>query len=230
MITYLQNFVCTFDKRRDVLLENLPKFGEVFKDVPFIVNFNDTINLNVIYTAYKKNIKKLDFYNNLEKDWALMTLALVEKVKTPYILYACEDQELHANYQDLNNLLNEIKELDIDYVNLCRIPKYSKNTFPGYTEQKYGYSYYGNNSPTGRLSLDCIVKTEFWKDRLIEFINNKHNCPHKIPYPHNNIPNYFEGYYDHSIGIRRFQDLKCYIPKQHFFIEFTDTVQKHTYV
>ena len=105
MITYLQNFVCTFDKRRDVLLENLPKFGEVFKDVPFIVNFNDTINLNIIHTAYKKNIKKLDFYNNLEKDWALMTLALVEEVKTPYILYACEDQELHANYQDLNNIL-----------------------------------------------------------------------------------------------------------------------------
>lgn len=67
MITVLQNFICTCDKRKDVLLNNLPKLGETFKDVPFIVNFNDTVNLDIIYDSYKDNIKKLNFYNNLEK-------------------------------------------------------------------------------------------------------------------------------------------------------------------
>tara|TARA_R110001592_G_scaffold314659_1_gene590369 strand:+ start:12077 stop:12769 length:693 start_codon:yes stop_codon:yes gene_type:complete len=230
MITVIQNFICTFNERRDVLLNNLPKLGETFRDIPFIVNFNDTINLDIIHDSYKKNIKKLDFYNNLEKNWALVTLSLLEEVKTPYVLYLCEDQILHSTYKELNNILGEIEKLDIDFTNLTRIYKYSKNSFPGYVEQDYGYSYLGKDSPTGRLSSDCIVKTEFWKERLIEFIHNKNNCPHKIPHPYDNIPNYFEGYYDHSIGIRRFKDLKCYIPKQHVFTEFTDKVQKHTYV
>jgi len=230
MITVVQNYICTCDKRRDVLLNNLPKLGEVFKDIPFVVNFNDTINLEIIYDSYKKNIKKLDFYNNLEKNWALVTLSLLEKVKTPYLLYLCEDQVLHSTYNELNNILNEIQELDIDFTNLTKINKYSKSTFPGYTEHNYGYSYKGQHSPTGRLSSDCIVRTDFWRDRLIEFIQNKDHCPHRIPYPHENLPNYFEGYYDHSIGIRKFQNLKCYIPKQHLFIEYTDTLQKHTYV
>ena len=230
MITVVQNYICTCNKRLDVLLNNLPKLGEVFRDIPFLVNFNDSINLDIIHNSYKKNIKKLNFYNNLEKDWALVTLSLLEEVQTPYLLYLCEDQILHSTYEELNNILDEIKRLDIDFTNLTKINKYSSNTFPGYIEHNYGYSYKGKNSPTGRLSSDCIVRTEFWKDRLIEFTQNKNNCPHKIPYPHNNLPNYFEGYYDHSIGIRKFQNLKCYIPKQPIFVEYTDTLQKHAYV
>lgn len=230
MITIIQNFICTHDARKDLLLKNLPELGKVFSNVPFLVNFNDDINLDIIHASYKQNIKKLSFYNNLEKDWALVTLSLLEKVKTPYILYLCEDQMIHSTYDEVNNILNEIKTLDIDFTNLTKINKYSNNTFPGYIEHKYGYSYAGENSPTGRLSSDCIVRTEFWKERLIEFIQNKKNCPHQIPYPYDNLPNYFEGYYDHSIGIRKFKDLKCYIPKQAIFIEYTDILQKHTYV
>ena len=190
MITVVQNYICTCNKRLDVLLNNLPKLGEVFRDIPFLVNFNDSINLDIIHNSYKKNIKKLNFYNNLEKDWALVTLSLLEEVQTPYLLYLCEDQILHSTYEELNNILDEIKRLDIDFTNLTKINKYSSNTFPGYIEHNYGYSYKGKNSPTGR----------------------------------------FEGYYDHSIGIRKFQNLKCYIPKQPIFVEYTDTLQKHTYV
>ncbi len=229
MITVIQNYICTVEERKNVVLNNLPKLGKVFEDIPFYVNFNDTINLDVIHNSYKKNIQNLNFYNNLEKDWALVTLSMVEEVKTPYLLYLCEDQVVHSSNNGLNNILNEIKKLDIDFVNLTKIKKYSKPTFNGYNEQDFGYSYLGKDSPTGRLSSDCIVKTEFWKDRLIEFIENKNNCPHRIPYPHNNIPNYFEGYYDHSIGIRRFKELKCYIPKEPIFIEYNDILQKHTY-
>jgi|TARA_Y100001963_G_C6787059_1_gene453424 hypothetical protein len=230
MISVVQNFICTIDERRNALLNNLPKLGEVFKDITFYVNFNDSVNFDIIYDSYNKHIKNLNFYNNLEKNWALVTLSLVEEVKTPYLLYLCEDQILHSTPEDLNNILNEIQELDIDFANLTKIKKYSKNTFKGYTEHNYGYSYLGKDSPTGRLSSDCIVKTQFWKDRLIEFIDNKHNCPHSIPYPHENLPNYFEGYYDNSIGIKKFKDLKCYIPKQAIFVEYNDILQKHTYV
>lgn len=229
MISIVQNFICTDENRLNILLNNLPDLGKVFSKYKFYTNFNDTVNLDVIRNSYNKNIPNLEFYNNLEKDWALITLAMVEQVTTPYLLYLCEDQVVHATQDDIDNLLNEINSLNIDFVNLTKIGKYSKKDIPGYTEAKYGYTYLGKDSPTGRLSSDCIVRTAFWKERLIEFINNKHKCPHTIPYPYDNLPNYFEGYYDHSIGIRKFKDLKCYIPKQHIFIEYNDVLQKHTY-
>lgn len=229
MISIVQNFICTDESRLNVLLNNLPALGKVFSKYKFYTNLNDTVNLDIIKDSYSKNIVHLDFYNNLEKDWALVTLAMVEQVTTPYILYLCEDQVVHTTTEYVDCMLNEIESLNIDFVNLTKIVKYSKKNIPGYIEVNYGYTYLGKDSPTGRLSSDCIVKTSFWKDRLIEFINNKNRCPHAIPYPYNNLPNYFEGYYDHSIGIRKFKNLKCYIPKQHIFVEYDDVLQKHTY-
>ena len=230
MVSVIQNFICTDKTRLQVMLDNLPTMGSAFKDFEFYVNLNDTINLEIIKNTYVKNIDKLNFYNNLEKQWAEVTLAMLEEINTPYVINLCEDQVVHFNSDDLYNVLNEIKELDIDYINLTKINKYSKPTFPGYNDCKYGYSYLGKDSPTGRLSTDCMVKTDFWKERLIEFIQNKHNCPHRIPFPHENLPNYLEGYYDHSIGVRRFTNLKCYIPKQIMFIEYNDSLEKGTYI
>ena len=230
MVSVIQNFICTDEKRLQVMLDNLPALGEAFKDFEFHVNLNDTVNLEIIQKEYEKNIKKLNFYNNLEKQWAEVTLSMLEEVKTPYMINLCEDQVVHFNATDLKNVLNEVKEMDIDYVNLTKMHKYSKNTFPGYTECEYGYSYVGSDSPTGRLSTDCMAKIDFWKERFVEFIQNKHNCPHDIPYPYENIPNYIEGYYDHSIGIRRFKDLKCYIPKKIMFVEYNDSLEKGTYI
>ena len=53
MITVIQNYICTVRERKEALLDNLPQLGKVFKDVDFYVNFNDTINLEVIYNSYK---------------------------------------------------------------------------------------------------------------------------------------------------------------------------------
>jgi hypothetical protein len=230
MISIVQNFICTDEKRLEVVLDNLPALGEAFKDYEFYVNFNDTVNLDIVRDAYYKNIEKLNFYNNLEKQWAEVTLAMLNGVKTPYVLYICEDQVVHFNSDDLRNILDEVKELDIDYVNLTKISKYSKDTFSGYNNCKYGYSYLGKDSPPTRLSLDCLVKTAFWKERYVDFIINKQNCPHNIPYPYENIPNYFEGYCDYSLGARSFSNLKCYIPKQIMFIEYNDSLEKVTYI
>jgi len=57
MITVIQNYICTVEERKNVVLNNLPKLGKVFEDIPFYVNFNDTINLDVIHNSYKKIFK-----------------------------------------------------------------------------------------------------------------------------------------------------------------------------
>ena len=230
MISIMQNYICTDAKRLQVLLDNLPRLGTSLKDFEFFVNFNDTINFDIIKDAYINNISKLNFYNNLEKNWAEIILAMLEEVKTPYIMNLCEDQVVHFSAIDMHDVLGEIKDLDIDYINLTKIFKYSKSGFPGYESQEYGFTYLGKDSPTGRLSTDCMVKVDFWKERLVEFLQNNHNCPHKIPFPYKNLPNYFEGYFDHTIGIRQFRDLKCYIPKLVMFVEYNDSLEKETYI
>ena len=97
MVSIIQNFICTDKTRLEVVLDNLPTLGEALKDFEFYVNFNDTVNLEVIHESYKKNIKKLNFYNNLEKQWVETILAMLEEIKTPYVMNLCEDQIVHFN-------------------------------------------------------------------------------------------------------------------------------------
>ena len=230
MITIVQNYICTIDYRLRLLLDNIPKLGNVYGDYEFIVNFNDTINLDIIRKTYNQHIPKLKFYNNLRKDWALETLALVDQVKTPYLMYLCEDQMVYSTPQDIKNILDEMVKLDIKFTNLTKIKKYSNKNYNQYTEHEYGYHYFAKNAPHERLSSDCIVDTEFWKSRLIEFIENKDTCPHNIPYPNPHAPNYFEGYMDKTLGIRRWGMMDCYIPKKPILIEENGTIlEKHTY-
>ena len=230
MISIIQNFVCNKEERLEVVKRNAKKLGSTFGNYEFFINFNDSNNLEEVKESYMNYIPKLNFYNNLEKNWAEIILAMLEEVKTPYIMNLCEDQVVHFSAIDMHDVLGEIKDLDIDYINLTKIFKYSKSGFPGYESQEYGFTYLGKDSPTGRLSTDCMVKVDFWKERLVEFLQNNHNCPHKIPFPYKNLPNYFEGYFDHTIGIRQFRDLKCYIPKLVMFVEYNDSLEKETYI
>ena len=93
MISFIQNFICTKEARLKVISDNLPKISEVFKDSQFYINYNTKTNLDKVYKLYKDNIKNLNFYNNLEKNWGEVTLALTNEVKTPYIVTHCEDYE-----------------------------------------------------------------------------------------------------------------------------------------
>ena len=43
MISVIQNFICTDQKRLEVMLDNLPALGEAFKDFEFYVNLNATL-------------------------------------------------------------------------------------------------------------------------------------------------------------------------------------------
>ena len=84
----VQNFICTKDSRLEVVRRNTKKLGSVFSDTNFYINYNsDNQNYNPIKDSYKKNIKNVSFYNDLTKDCALVTLALVKEVKTPYVMY-----------------------------------------------------------------------------------------------------------------------------------------------
>lgn len=68
MFTIVQNFICSKPERLEVVRRNIKKFGNIFSDVDFFINFNSNVNLEEIYEIYNKNIPNLYFANNLEED------------------------------------------------------------------------------------------------------------------------------------------------------------------
>ena len=116
MITIVQNFVCNHEERLQVIRRNTKKLGDVFSDYEFYVNFNSDVNLEEVRELYLKDIPKINFYNNLEKDWALVTLAMVNEIKTPYTIYLCEDIEVTA--EDCELVIKEVLGIDLTVENI----------------------------------------------------------------------------------------------------------------
>jgi hypothetical protein len=237
MISIVQNFICTKPERLQVLQKQLPTIGKVFSDVEFFVNYNSTINLEEVYSLYKKHISKLNFYNDLSEEWAPVTLSLVNQVTTPYVIFLCEDTQIHVSKDQVYNRIYEFVELDYDYMLLTKLEKYllqeyidgytpyNTNKSPGYKKLKYGYSYLGKHAPHKRLSTDAVYKTPWYRDRLTEFILNIDQCVHDIPIRDKRKPNCYEGYYDFNNGMARFAELKCYIPNEVIISEFDGVKQ-----
>ena len=124
MITVVQNFICTIPERLELIRRNTPTIADVWGDYEFIINYNWEDNFEEVYSIYKENIPKLSFYQNLEPDWALVTRALLNEVKTPYVLFINEDQELFLTKQDWKNIVDEaLVKNDVDYILMNKIEK-----------------------------------------------------------------------------------------------------------
>ena len=131
MISVVQNFICTIPERLKILEENLPRVGEIWGDYQFHVNFNDEVNLNEVHTLYQKYIPKLNFYNNLEKDWAAMMLSLLNEVNTEYSVNINEDQQFNLTVNDWNNLIQEtLVENNVDFllINIIKLLTFMENS------------------------------------------------------------------------------------------------------
>lgn len=238
MVSIVQNFICTKNERLDILKNNIPKLGKIFKDFEFFVNYGSLTNLDEVYQLYSDNISKLNFYNNLEEDWAQVTLALSNQINTPYTMFLCEDMVINADSNKIHSCINEYIDNDYDYLLLTRLHKYleqkyiegytpyNKTTSPGYKKLNNGYFYLGQHAPHKRLSTDAVYKTDWYRERLQEFIEKRHLCTHDIPIKVLSKPNYYEGYYDFNNGMARFKDLKCYIPDEVLLLEF-DTIREN---
>ena len=74
--------------------------------------------------------------------------------------------------------------------------------------------------------MEAVYRTDWFKDRLEEFIKNIHNCKHDIPFRKENICNFYEGYYDFDNGMARFSNLKCAIPKNDITKQWDEVKQK----
>ena len=46
MISIVQNFICTQPERLKIIEREISKMGSIFRDYPFYVNYNTSINVN----------------------------------------------------------------------------------------------------------------------------------------------------------------------------------------
>ena len=243
----VQNFICDLPVRLEIIEKNTPKVGNVWGDYKFFVNFNSTKNAEQVHNIYKKHIPSLNFYNNLEKDWAGIMLSMVNQINTPYTIYLNEDMEFNMSKDDWENIVQEcIIENDINYILLNKIDKYNKEPYisgrfpddnnvtiqlweqypaPKYQEGKYVYFYDSKFARHKRVSVDAVYKTNWLKERLEEFLVKGDSCTHDIPYRHKHICHFYEGYYDFYNGMHRFGDMKCAIPKKDIIIHFEEVKQ-----
>ena len=239
MVSIVQNFICTKSERLEILKNNITKLGKVFKDFEFFVNYGSLINLDEVYKLYKDNVPNLNFYNNLEEDWAAVTLSMATQISTPYTMFLCEDMVVNTNDNKIHKCINEYIDNNYDYLLFTKLHKYlqqeyingytpyNSNTSPGYKKLKNGYFYLGQHAPHKRLSTDAVYRTDWYKERLQEFIEKRHLCNHDIPVKILSKPNYYEGYYDFGNGMARFKDLKCYIPDEVILLEY-NTIKENT--
>ena len=126
MITVVQNFICTKEKRLNLIQEEVPNMAKVFKDYDFHINYGTIENLFEVVKSYEDSVEKLNFYNNLDPNWGLVTLSLMEEVKTPYTLILCEDYEYRINYDEWTEIVDEFVERDVSYLPIGRLWKYTE--------------------------------------------------------------------------------------------------------
>ena len=247
MISVVQNFICTIPESLKILEENLPKVGEVWGDYEFFVNFNDTINLEEVHSLYLKYIPKLHFYNNLEKDWASTMLSLLNEVKTPYSVNINEDQQFMLTKKEWLDVVEEaLIENQVDFLLINKMDKYNKKPYiegklesgsmvvskfwdkypsNGYEIGQSVYFHSGKNAPFKRLTPEAVQRTDWFKERFIEFLKKGDSCKHDIPIRHKHVGNFFEGYWDFHNGPFRFADYKFAIPKKDLIVQY-DTVKE----
>lgn len=207
-LSVVQNFVCTSEHRKKMIIDNLPRMAEIFGDTKFYVSYNTQENLDEIREAYMRNIKNLYFEYSETKDWGLKTKELVCMTETPYTFYVCEDFEYTCGKKDWLDALEEMLiKNQVDFVMMAKIEKYSNlnskwvNHYDRIENNAMYYS--GLKSPSTVLSIDAIYKKNFLIDRLDEYTNK---------YSHH-LPNNYETYYKNENGIRQF-DMKCAIPRK----------------
>ncbi len=212
MITVVQNFICTQKKRFELLESQIPNMAKVFKDYEFFINYGTVHNVFEVGRLYEDNIKKLTFENNLKENWGEVTLAMVDRVKTPYTMILCEDFEYRITYKGWKEMMDEFVKRDVSYMPIGRLWKYTEEKFhDGYESGKNLWFYPATQSPGSSLSVDAIYKTEMFKERLEEL--QKYG-PNRFPL---NLPHHYEDVFheDNNKGVKQWgDDVLCAVPKE----------------
>ena len=72
---------------------------------------------------------------------------------------------------------------------------------------------------------EAVYRTDWFTDRVQEFLEKGDDCTHDIPWRKKMIPNFYEGYYDFKNGMARFPDMKCAMAKKNITKQWDEVKQ-----
>ena len=92
ILTVLQNFIIADESRLNHLKSDIgiKATASVLGECEWVSNYKTELYLEEVETLYERYLDNYTLYNNLEDKnftWATSTLALLNKVKTPYVFY-----------------------------------------------------------------------------------------------------------------------------------------------
>lgn len=193
MISIVQNYICTNQKRLEFVQSSFPSWQKQFSNYKFYVNYNHTENFNIIKNLYEKYIPDYEIYNDLEKDWGKTTLSLINRVNTKYTLFLIEDfVAVNDDISYFEKVLKEASENNCNYILMHKIKKYTHSSLLKiYEERKNIYICDWDKYPASCLSIVAVFETNVIKTILNHYIKqNRDRKTHGI-----HTPNNFEDFY-----------------------------------
>jgi len=225
ILTVLQNFIIADESRLNHLKSDIgiKATASVLGECEWVSNYKTELYLEEVETLYERYLDNYTLYNNLEDKnftWATSTLALLNKVKTPYVFYLIEDRMFHkTTKEEFTEIMDEVVKNDIGFMCLGKLHKYSLTQYPPRIQQmggvpymdndKHIYTYFSKNSPYGCLSNDAIYRKDVLVKSLVRIINSKEQIPRVLEYG----PNWL------TSGM---PDMLCAVPKNEVVVSDDD--------
>ena len=202
-LTIIQNFIITKENILNHLKSDvgMKSTAAVFGECKWIVNYKTKLYFEEIKTLYDKYLDNYELHNNLQDKtftWAISTLSLLEKVKTPYVFYLTEDRMFHkTTKKEFTEIMDEVWMNNIGFMCVGKLHKYSLGQHPPRVQKmnppaipymdndKHIYTYLSKNSPYGCLSIDSIFRKDILEESLVRIINSVNQTPHVLEYGSN---------------------------------------------
>lgn len=238
-LSVIQNFlIFENNKARYDLLssdDGLSKTVEVLGDCSFFVNYKTKNLLNEVNSLYKRNVKHLEFYNNLDgKDfyWPGIMLQLIRESKTPYVMLLTEDRMFtNTNNEYFQLLMKDFFDKKVKYMAIGKLFNYTSGSryeditkiseiFSSYEDGgEYLWLYKAKDSVNKSFSSDAIYERELIIEKLEYLISNYSRDKSPRGYSQN-MPHYFEDHYTdkYGNGIRNCGDMLCAVPKKEIIV------------
>jgi hypothetical protein len=226
-LTILCNFILFDDTRLNHLKSNvgMKATAKVLSECEWIINYKTKFHLEEVKTLFRKYLDNYSFFNQLEDElftWATSTLALLKKVKTPYVFYLIEDRMFHkTTREEFTEIMEEVVKNDIGYMCVGKLHKYSLSQHPPRVQQmgrgykpymdndKHIYTYRSQDSPYGCLSNDAIYRKDVFEKSLERIIHTKDKMPRVLEYGGNWLTD----------GM---PDMLCAVPKNEIIVSDDD--------
>tara|TARA_Y100000310_G_scaffold66515_1_gene61842 strand:+ start:1238 stop:1951 length:714 start_codon:yes stop_codon:yes gene_type:complete len=222
-LTILCNFILFDEVRLNHMKSDVgvKATAKIFSECEWIINYKTTLYLEEIKNLYGKYLDNYSFFNLLEDEnftWATSTLALLKKVKTPYVFYLIEDRMFHkTTREEFTNVMDEVVKNNIGFMCIGKLYKYSLAQYPPRVKSmnitdvpymdndKHIYTYWSKDSPYGCLSNDSIYRKDVFEKSLERIIHTKETFPRVLEYGKNWL----------TTGM---PDMLCAVPKNEIVI------------